>query len=177
MTSDMRQKRTMMNWGFQCQCEVCQPAGLKEVQDLVRSTDDGNMSDADMAALVGPDKMALLEWKFESNQRRQRLHELNTRLNAASSLAMVKRIVEEMDSLYRKEKILPHLLVEVQIALDLLQAHVGFGGQEVKKWCKTLYNTKRLLAGEKDPKTKKVKEWLSRSPSIKEVIDFANSSD
>lgn len=177
MTSDMRQKRTMMNWGFQCQCEVCQPAGLKEVQDLVRSTDDGNMSDADMAALVGPDKMALLEWKFESNQRRQRLHELNTRLNTASSLAMVKRIVEEMDSLYRKEKILPHLLVEVQIALDLLQAHVGFGGQEVKKWCKTLYNTKRLLAGEKDPKTKKVKEWLSRSPSIKEVIDFANSSD
>lgn len=124
MTSDMRQKRTMMNWGFQCQCEVCQPAGLKEVQDLVRSTDDGNMSDADMAALVGPDKMALLEWKFESNQRRQRLHELNTRLNAASSLAMVKRIVEEMDSLYRKEKILPHLLVEVQIALDLLQAEV-----------------------------------------------------
>jgi hypothetical protein len=74
------------------------------------------MSDADMAALVGPDKMALLEWKFESNQRRQRLHELNTRLNTASSLAMVKRIVEEMDSLYRKEKILPHLLVEVQIA-------------------------------------------------------------
>ena len=89
----------MMGWGFQCQCEACQPAGLKEVKDLVRSADDGHMSDADMAALIGPDKMALLEWKFESNQRRQKLHELNTRLNTASSLAMVKRIVEEMDSL------------------------------------------------------------------------------
>eukprot|EP00435_Cladocopium_sp_Y103_P051085 s2152_g15.t1 len=177
MTSDMRQKRTMMGCGFQCQCEACQPAGLTEVQELVRSADDGNMSDADMAALIGPDKMALLEWKIESNQRRQRLNELNTRLNTASSLAMVTRIVEEMDSLYRKEKILPHLLVEVQIALDLLQAHVGFGGQEVKKWCKTLYKAKHLLAGEKDPKTKKVKEWLSRSPCIMEVIDFANSPD
>lgn len=59
MTSDMRLKRTMMGWGFQCQCEACQPAGLKEAQDLVRSADDGHMSDADMAALIGPDKMAL----------------------------------------------------------------------------------------------------------------------
>ena len=71
------------------------------------------MTDADLAALVGPEKMALLQWQLDSNQRRQRLNALNTRLNTASSLAMVKRIVQEMDSLYREEKILPHLLVEI----------------------------------------------------------------
>ncbi|CAE7488370.1 set5 [Symbiodinium sp. CCMP2592] len=176
-TSDGRQKQTMMSWGFQCRCEACQPAGLQEVRALVQSLDDGHMSDEDMTALVGPEKMALVLWKFESDQRRQRLNDLNTRLNTASSLAMAKRIVEEMDCLYRQEKILPHLLVEVQIALDFLQAQVTFRGSDIKKWCKKLYDAKLLLAGEDNPKTKKAKEWLSRTPSIMEVVDFASSSD
>ena len=81
-----------------------------------------------------------------------------------------------MESLYREEKLLPHLLVESQIALDLLQAHAGLGGTEVQKWCKILYEKERLLEGESHPKTKKVKEWLSRSPSAMEIVRYANGN-
>ncbi|CAK9092076.1 SET domain-containing protein 5 [Durusdinium trenchii] len=176
MTSDTRQKRTMMGWGFKCQCEACECPGLQEVRELVRSMDDGNMTDDDMTALIGAEKMALIEKSIATNERRQRLAALNTRLNTASSLRMVKQIVEEMEGLYCKEKILPHLLVESQIALDLIQAHVGFGGPEVAKWCQALYDKERLLEGETHPKTRKVKQWLSRTPSVMEVVNYANGN-
>ena len=162
----------MMGWGFKCQCEACD-GGLQEVRNMVKSLDDGNMSDEDMEKLIGADKMDLILRAVGSGDRRQRLENLNTRLNRASSLQMVKQIVEEMDSLYRHEKILPHLLVESQIALDLLQAHAAFGGPEVKKLSRTLYDLERLLEGETHPKTKKVKEWLSRAPSVMEVVQYA----
>ena len=173
MTSTMRQRRTMMGWGFKCQCEACECPGIQEVRDLVRSVDDGTMTDDDMKAMIGAEKMALIEQGMASNERRERLEELNTRLNTASSLQMVKTIVELMDSLYRQEKILPHLLVESQMALDLLQAHAGFGGLEMKKWCQTLYDKERLLEGESHPKARRVKEWLSRTPSVEEIINYA----
>eukprot|EP00438_Fugacium_kawagutii_P025561 Skav229996 [mRNA] locus=scaffold17:97679:98269:- [translate_table: standard] len=174
MSSKMRQMRTMMGWGFKCRCEACECPALQEVRDLVRSIDDGTMTDDDMQTRIGAEKMALIEQSIASDERRHKLEGLNARLNTASSLQMVTTIVELMENLYRQEKLLPHLVIESQIALDLLQAHAGFGGPEVAKWCQTLYDKVRLLEGESHPKTKKAKKWLSRTPSVMEIVNYAN---
>ena len=97
MTSTVRQKHTLMGWGFKCQCEACEHCDrskLKEVQDLVRSLDDGQMSDEDLTALIGADKMGLIQAAVASDDRRQSLEKLNAQLNRASSLSMVKRLVK-----------------------------------------------------------------------------------
>lgn len=52
----MRQKRTLMGWGFKCQCEACECPVLQEVRDLVRSIDDGTMTDDDMKTRIGGEK-------------------------------------------------------------------------------------------------------------------------
>jgi len=164
-----RQHRTVMSWGFKCQCDACAMPGF----DLAGTLDTSKMTDAELDAIPA-DQWTQIEASAISDQNRVRLGKLDTTLNTASSLQIVERICTEMRTLYHKENITPNLKLEQQLAQDLFQAHVGFGGPHGVKWCQELYNITKLMEGELHDDTKTLKMWMKRLPNIADVIQFVN---
>ncbi|CAE7257551.1 unnamed protein product [Symbiodinium natans] len=74
----------------------------------------------DLERLIGNEKMAL-EFEIESDTRRGQLDQLNKQPNMATSWRMAEEMVKKMSTLYKQEKIFPNLLIERQMALDLVQ--------------------------------------------------------
>jgi len=140
---------------------------------MKRQLNTQNMTEADCRAIPA-DQWAMFEAAALSDENRTKLKQLDVALDTAPSLRAVERLCNDMQALYVQEKMLPNIQYEGQIAKDLLQAHLAFGGGDGMKWCKSLFQISSIMEGESHEYTQQLKAWTRRLPSIEQFMAFLN---
>lgn len=185
MTRGERKKRTVFTWGFQCQCDACKPvpdelrSEMEEVQQKIRVACEQNplLEDSDLAKFVSKKHLDLINLGAESDDRRERLWQLNQAMERAPGLQHGLRMHAEMKVLFEKEALLPGLKVEGLLNFDLLNLYAVYGkgsGKELEEARQITHELCRLteMLNPEDTDLEKYRRWRDSTRGAPTQMDF-----
>eukprot|EP00931_Biecheleriopsis_adriatica_P054758 TRINITY_DN32263_c0_g1_i1.p1 TRINITY_DN32263_c0_g1~~TRINITY_DN32263_c0_g1_i1.p1 ORF type:complete len:541 (+),score=114.71 TRINITY_DN32263_c0_g1_i1:55-1677(+) len=155
-----RHDRTLLSWGFRCQCEACEIPASRIDHAFVASLTDGDIQREKSKAAA------------RSDANRVRLGKLNVALKKASTLKEVEESCAEMRDIYAEEGLLPNVQIEQQLALELLRANVAYEGSEQEAWCRRACELSTLVEGAEHESTRQLLAWIETPPSLSDLTAF-----